>query len=154
MSKLKFEDFIEQSGQLTYSNVGTSMLPLLRQGRDLFTVSKKNAARCRKYDVVLYHGQNDTYILHRIIKVREADYVIRGDNCITKEYGITDDDIIGVMTGFVRDGKSYSTDNTGYRIYSVLWCAFAPVRICFKKMKIRISHLKRSVKMKIKRIIG
>ena len=34
------EDYLNERGTLTYSNVGTSMMPLLRQGRDLFTVRK------------------------------------------------------------------------------------------------------------------
>ena len=47
-------EYLEKNGTLTYANVGVSMLPLLRQGRDLFTVRKKGAERCRAGDVVLY----------------------------------------------------------------------------------------------------
>ena len=151
--KTTIEDFLASSGKVTYSNVGTSMLPLLHQGRDLFTVCKKTEARCKKYDVVLYHGSQGRYILHRVIKVRQDDYVIRGDNCINKEYGITDDDILGVMSGFIRNGKTISTDDLGYRVYSVLWCAIAPVRISFKKIRIKIKSWKHSLKILIKKII-
>ena len=58
MSKgFSYEEFLEANGELTYTNVGTSMMPLLRQGRDLFTVRKKTEERCRAGDVVLYRRE-------------------------------------------------------------------------------------------------
>lgn len=33
----------------------------------------------------------------------EENYVICGDNCLYREYGVTDEDIVGVLTGFYRD---------------------------------------------------
>jgi hypothetical protein len=104
------------------------MLPLLKQGRDIFTVRKKTADRCKKYDVVLYRRPPNKYVLHRIVKVCEDSYVIRGDNCISNEYGIKDSDIIGVMTCVVRNGREISADSTGFRLYSRVWCALFPIR--------------------------
>ena len=52
---ISYEDYLEEYGTLTYSNVGTSMLPLLRQGKDLFTVERKApGTRCKVGDVVLF----------------------------------------------------------------------------------------------------
>lgn len=135
MDKTTYEEYLEQNGSMTYSNVGISMMPLLKQGRDLFTVRKKGAERCSKYDVVLYRRPPAHYVLHRIIEVREKDYVIRGDNCSRKEYGITDDDIIGVMTGYVRKGKKHTTEDAVYRLYSRVWVAAAPVRILLQRLR-------------------
>ena len=138
--RMSYEEYLNKNGSLTYGNKGVSMLPLLRQGRDLFTVRKKEAKRCKAGDVVLYKREPDQYVLHRIIKVRPKDYVILGDNCINREYGITDNDILGVMTGFVRDGKEYSIEALWYRIYSFVWLHTAELRIavkkCFEKMKL------------------
>lgn len=143
---MNYEEYLEHNGSLTYTNVGVSMLPLLRQGRDLFIVEKKGGERCRKYDVVLYRRPPGEYVLHRIVEVRADDYVILGDNCINKEYGIRDRDILGVMTGFVRGGKEHSTEEAGYRIYSKLWCVMTPIRIFFKKVT---NKFKRVVKRTI-----
>lgn len=144
--KSTYEEYLEKYGTLTYRNVGTSMMPLLKQGRDIFTVRKKDAKRCQKYDVVLYRRPPDKYILHRIIKVRDNDYVILGDNCINKEYGIKDEDIIGIMTEFIRKGKKYSVENKKYRIYSILWCNFSGIRIFFKKIKIKLKRQNKNEK--------
>lgn len=145
MDKLRFEDYIEKNGSLTYTNVGVSMLPLLRQGKDMFIVSKRNGERCRVGDVVLYRRPPDQYVLHRVIKVRSDDYVILGDNCINKEYGIKDKDIIAVMTGYIRRGKEHTTEEIGYRLYSFIWIHTIPVRIGFKKLGIRIKKLIRQI---------
>ena len=72
---MDFEKYLDEHGKLTYTNVGVSMLPLLRQGKDLFVLEKKKSGRCNVGDVVLYRRKHQ-YVLHRIIDVRANDYVI------------------------------------------------------------------------------
>ncbi len=140
--KISFEDYLKTHGTLTYSNVGVSMLPLLRQGRDLFIVRRKGADRCKVGDVVLYRRPPEQYVLHRVIEVRLNDYVILGDNCIQKESGVRDEEIIGVMTGFVRNGREHSVTEAGYRAYSALWLCTAEARITFKKALLMLKRRK------------
>ena len=142
-----YEEYLDAYGTLTYTNVGISMLPLLRQGRDLLTVRKKGPERCRKGDVVLYRRPPDQYVLHRIVEVRSDDYVILGDNCVSKEYGIRDEEILGILTGFVRNGKTHSVDELGYRAYSTLWLHTIPIRTGSKKLIWKLKGV-------IKRLIG
>ena len=140
---MTYEEYLEKNDDLTYTNVGVSMMPLLHQGRDLFTVTKKSARRCKAGDVVLYRRPPNKYVLHRIIAVRPHDYVILGDNCVRKEYGIKDSDIIGIMTGFVRNGRSYSVKDLPYRLYSAYIMSTIPIRIFRKKAVLKA---KRTVK--------
>ena len=140
---MTYEEYLEKNDDLTYTNVGVSMMPLLHQGRDLFTVTKKTARRCKAGDVVLYRRPPNKYVLHRIIAVRPDDYVILGDNCVRKEYGIKDSDIIGIMTGFVRNGRSYSVKDLPYRLYSAYIMSTIPIRIFRKKAVLKA---KRTVK--------
>ena len=130
--RVSFKEYLEANGSLTYTNVGVSMLPLLRQGKNLFTVEKKGAARCRAGDVVLYRRAPDTYVLHRVVEVRAEDYILLGDNCVARECGIRDADILGVMTGFVRGGKVHSVTERGYRLYTALLLHTIPLRITFQ----------------------
>lgn len=122
-----FEEEINKNGYLVYTNVGDSMMPLLRQNRDLLIISKKKG-RCKKYDVPLYKRDSGQYVLHRILKVREKDYVICGDNRWRREYGITDEQIIGVLTAVVRDGKTVPVTDRKYQRYVHLWCDFYYIR--------------------------
>ena len=138
---MTYEEYLEKNGELTYTNVGTSMMPLLKQSRDLFTVKRKGKKRCRAGDVVLYRRPPNKYILHRVIEVRPKDYVILGDNCVRKEYGITDGDILGVMSGYVRKGKSHTVNDRSYRLYSAYIMHTIPVRVAFKKVYFRCRRI-------------
>lgn len=131
-------DYLKTHETLTYTNVGVSMLPLLHQNRDLFTVHRKGPERCSPGDVVLYRRGNQ-YVLHRVVEVRPSDYVILGDNCMAKEYGITDREIIGVMVSYVRDGREHSTRESGYRLYSWFILHTVGIRVFMKgcMMKVR-----------------
>lgn len=134
--KTTFEAVLNTKGVLVFTNVGTSMMPLLRQGRDLMVIQKKQPGRCKKLDVVLYKRRSDNhYILHRILKVREHDYVIAGDNNSFLEYGITDEDILGILTAVVRDGKQISVTDPDYLRYVHLWCDLWPLRIALFRMR-------------------
>ncbi|MBQ4425747.1 MAG: S24/S26 family peptidase [Lachnospiraceae bacterium] len=141
---IDFETYLKENGSLTYWNRGASMRPLIRQDKDLFTVLPKTRGRCQKYDVVLYKRHNGVYVLHRILKVREDDYGILGDNTYKMEYGITDRDILGVMTAFSRGGKSWtSVESAGYRFYVRFWFAIYPLRKAFvagRRLAARIYH--------------
>ena len=143
---ISFEDYLNEYDTLTYTNVGVSMMPLLRQGKDMFTVRRKGPERCEKGDVVLYRRPPDQYVLHRVVEVRPTSYVILGDNCVYKDYGITDEDIIGVLTGYVRGGRAHSIHEPGYRIYTSLIMVTMPLRTTGKKFFARAKNI-------IKRII-
>ena len=137
-----FEEAIERTGKFVYTNVGDSMMPLIKQGRDLLMIEKPHG-RLKKYDIPLYKRDSGQYVLHRILKVRKQDYIICGDNRYCKEYGITDRHIIGVLTSVVRDGKELDFGSFKYRLYVFLWCGLFPVRAFI----LRIKHY-------AKRIIG
>ena len=136
---MNIAQYLAENGTLTYTNRGVSMWPLLREGRDMFTLRRKTEARCRRGDVVLYTRGRD-YVLHRIIDVRKDDYVILGDNCIQREYGITDSDILGVMTGFIRGGREHSVDGFGFRLYTFIILHTITIRTFTKRVISWIIH--------------
>ena len=142
MNKSTFEEEIKKSGKIIYTNVGDSMAPFIRQGRDVLIISKVNG-KLKRYDVPLYKRDSGQYVLHRILKVRENDYVICGDNRCSREYGITDRHIIGVLTGIIRDGREIPVTDLKYRIYVHLWCDFFPVRAFIIRIR---QFLKRRLK--------
>ena len=133
---------LEKNGYLVYTVVGMSMEPLLKQRRDIVDIRAKGAERFHKYDVVLYVS-GGRYVLHRILKVRPDDYVIAGDHNTFLEYGITDDQILGVMTRIIRDGKERSLTSWKYKAYVHLWCDFYPVRMGILRVKGAARRVKR-----------
>ncbi|MBQ9680125.1 MAG: S24/S26 family peptidase [Ruminococcus sp.] len=141
MAKSSFEQVIAERGELIYTNIGDSMYPLI-QPRDLLVI-KKPELPLRRLDIPLYKRDSGQYVLHRIIKVRQNDYVICGDNRNIVEEGITDRHIIGVLTAIVRKGKMKSVYSAGYRIYAHLWCDLFPVRCFILRVLNRLHALKR-----------
>lgn len=134
MNNSTFEDEIKRTGRIIYTNVGDSMMPLIKQGRDVLVISTVNG-RLKRYDIPLYKRDSGQYVLHRILKVRKNDYVICGDNRCNKEYGITDRHIIGVLSGIIRDGREISVTDIKCRIYAHLWCDLFPVRVLIIRIR-------------------
>ncbi len=132
--KTTFEEILARDGRLVYTSVGNSMQPFIRSGQDLLVIEKP-AGRLKKYDAPLYRRDSGQYVLHRILKVRENDYVICGDNRWQRETGITDRHILGVLTGIVRNGRLISVQDPAYRRRVRLWCDFFWVRAAVLWMK-------------------
>ncbi len=145
---ISFEELLEEKGYIIYTNVGYSMMPLLRQRKDLIEIRKKRSGRCKKYDVVLYKREGK-YILHRILKVLPDGYIIAGDHNAFVEKDVTDDMILGVMTRVIRNGKSITPDNLWYKLYVHLWCDVYPVRMILIKWKQRIRGIMSRIKHKL-----
>ena len=119
--KSSFEQELEKHGSIVYPNKGRSMWPLIREGRDLMVIEKKGPQRCARYDVVLFKRANDSYVLHRILELREGGYFIAGDNCASGEF-VREEQVLGVMTAVVRDGKTVPVTDPAYQRYVHLWC--------------------------------
>ena len=133
MNNSSFEEILEKEGRLVYYNVGDSMLPLIRQGRDLVVI-ERTSGRLKKYDVPLFRRPNGIYVLHRIVRVRSEDYVVRGDNRWHKEAGVRDEQILGVLTSVIRDGKELSVRDPKCRFRVRIWRVFFPLRVCWRKI--------------------
>lgn len=140
-----YEAELDRHGSFVFTNVGTSMMPLLRQHKDLFQITKKTNERCKKYDVVLIKRASGQYVLHRILKVRGKDYVLCGDNQICREYGVTDDQILGIMTKVIRGGVTLFVTDKKYRIYVHLWCDFFYIRAAILWIKVLPRRIQRKI---------
>ncbi|MBQ0079339.1 MAG: S26 family signal peptidase [Eubacterium sp.] len=141
MTKMSFEDYLQEHGSLTYKNVGVSMEPMIKQGRDIFTLHAKGDAPCEKYDVILYKRGED-YVLHRVVGRRGDDYIVLGDNCVAKEI-VSDQQVLGVLSEFVRKGRTVTVDNSLYRLYSKVWYGIYPIRRSYKVVRGKLANVKK-----------
>lgn len=146
-----FEAELERSGYITYTNVGISMLPLLRENRDVMRIERIPWKCC---DAVLFRRPGVTgrgrYIVHRILRVNpDGSCWIVGDN-MTEGETVQPGDILGVLTGVYRDGRMLELNALGYRLYVALWCRPWPLRFAV----LRAKHLCRRVLSRLKRALG
>ena len=114
-----------------FSPHGTSMLPMLKDGRDQVILSPL-PDKLKKFDLPLYQRENGQYVLHRIVKVTDG-YTCMGDNQFVQEKGLRHDQMIAVVTRYIHNGKEYSTESFQYKVYCRLWCITRPFRyFCLK----------------------
>lgn len=119
--------------EISVLTAGISMRPMLRQHKDIAVIKRTNG-RLKKNDVPLYHRKgSDKFILHRILKVTDDGYVIRGDNLFKNEYDIKDENIVGVLKAFYRNGKYIDCQKSaGYKVYVFLNRVSYPVRYLWR----------------------
>ena len=137
------EEMLKAEGVYITTTVGVSMYPLLKNRRDNVVI-RPVEGKLKKYDVPLYK-RGDKYLLHRIIGVTEQGYVIRGDNCDKKEFDITDEKIIGVLSAVWRKEKYFTVENFWYKCYSRFIVLFHPVRMLYKKVTYYLAAIKRNL---------
>lgn len=133
------EDILQKEGIYVGTTAGVSMYPMLRDRRDTIVI-RPCRGRLKKYDVPLYR-RGDAYILHRIVRVLPDSYVICGDNCLRREYGVTDQQILGVLTEFYRGDTWINMNGLAYKGYVRFWCFIYPARFCCKALLGRVKCL-------------
>lgn len=116
--KQTIEKVLEEKGVYVCVVSGNSMLPLLRDRQDTVVLRPKKQ-RLNVLDVVLYKAQ-DNYVLHRVIKVLEDGYVMRGDNTYLNEI-VKEEAVFGVLEGFYRDGEYFSVIDKKCVKYAKKW---------------------------------
>lgn len=124
---------------------GISMYPLFRKNKDIAVI--KNVTESLKVnDVPLYSRNNmDKLVLHRIVNIKNGNYIIRGDNLYINETDVTDKDIVGVLKGFYRDGKYYDCKKSRkYKLYVFYIRISYPIRYCLIKIRRILSRIKKA----------
>ena len=117
----------EGKKSVTFIVRGFSMRPFIEDGRDKVVLSPPREPKIG--DVVLAEISEKRYALHRVIKVENGIYTMRGDgNPLSMTEQFTQDKIIGLADGFIRKGKFVSTDSRQWRCYSTVWNILKPLR--------------------------
>lgn len=130
---------LDSGGEFRIYPRGTSMLPLLVQGRDSVSLVKPDG-NLKRNDIAFYLRDNGQYVLHRVIKAENDSYTLCGDNQTKPETGINNSHIIGVVAKIYRKDKVITINSKGYKIYLFLWQSIVIRKIFFK-----FRHLKNKI---------
>ena len=129
-----FEQQLLKHGKIIYTNVGDSMMPFIKEGRDVLVIEATDG-RLQKYDVPLYKRQSGQYVLHRIHRVTDKGYVTCGDNRAARERYVLPEEVIGVLTGVIRAGKEIGRDSLTFKLYAHLGCDTYFIRFIVGKIR-------------------
>lgn len=123
------ERSIKELGYAVVPITGTSMLPLLKEGRDLVELEPCSQERLKKGDVVLYKKNDGTLVLHRIIKTENGEFfTVLGDHQFKNAERVNKNQIIAVARGFFIKGRYVNEKTQWYRLYKKIWLCNLNVR--------------------------
>ena len=153
MESEAYEELLRKEGRIITHVVGYSMRPLLRNRESIVIVETVDHVPPGRGDVVLYKNGN-RYLLHRILKIKPDEYLIRGDNTWVIEH-VPKDALLATMTGFYRQAKGsfVSRDNLFYRLYQLMLPCIRSFR-CIKNLIKRIHRKLRGCALKNKMFIN
>lgn len=113
------EEQLAVGKEVCFSPKGISMLPLLVPERDS-VILRSPPEKLKKYDLPLYRRENGQFVLHRVVKVKkDGSYVMCGDNQFSRESGIKQSQIIGIVTSFYRNDRHIKSNNLLYKLYCI-----------------------------------
>ena len=142
---------IEKNGRAEFYTRGFSMLPMLKEGRDISVLVPVNRA-LKRGDVVMFvrKARENELVLHRIIRFcGDGSLIIRGDNTYRDE-PVKAEDVKALLEGFFRKGRYYNCEKSlRYRTYGFFRVFLYPVRRFFchtlriagAKIKNNVFHL-------------
>ena len=134
------ERSIKELGYAVVPITGTSMLPLLKEGRDLVELESCSQERLKKGDVVLYKKNDGTLVLHRIIKTENGEFfTVLGDHQFNNDEWVNKNQIIAVACGFFIKGRYVTEKTRWYRLYKKIWLC----NLNFRRIILAVLSLKK-----------
>ena len=140
------EQCLKEQGFAVVPISGTSMWPLLQEGKSRVQIVARDKRQLRKGDIVLYRRCDGTFVLHRIVKVQKDSFLLCGDHQFRPLEQVQEAQIMGVAQGFFRNGRYFDEKTWWYRLYKLFWNGNLAVRRCSLAI-LRLSGIeKRSLK--------
>lgn len=116
---------------------GNSMLPFIRGDSDTLLLSPPTTLR--KGDIVLAKIENDTYIIHRIIKINKHSILLAGDNNLFQQEKCDKANIFGTVNALIRNSKKHKLTTPTSRLLALIWYNLLPLRRLRWKIKTALS---------------
>ena len=137
------ENCLQELGYAVVPTKGTSMWPLLKEGKSRVQVVARAGRQIRKGDVVLYRRKDGALVLHRIMQIGEADtFLVCGDHQWKLDEQGQEEQILAIAQGFFRNGHYIDETTRWYRLYKKFWSGNLIIRRCCLAL-LRLSGLEK-----------
>ncbi len=101
---------MEKGVSAKFRTTGNSMLPTIRN-KDIIVVSPFRARQPKQGDVVaISQGPGCPVIIHRILKIKNKQFLIKGDSCLKYDGLFPRESILGFVSGIERRQKEIPLD--------------------------------------------
>lgn len=130
------EETVKGGGSIKIKIAGYSMYPLVASRRDSVLLTK--ADKIKKGDVPLIKREDGTFVLHRVVGIKNGAFKLRGDYEQKIEYPLYPEQVIAVAKGFYRKDRYIPCDSLLYKLYTFFWMNSVPIRpVILKLLAIR-----------------
>jgi hypothetical protein len=139
MSALK--PLLDEGHELRLLQVGTSMVPFLRGGRDEVFLCSPKIKKPARGDIALFSRDDGLFVLHRIHHIKKNQYYMLGDAQTWIEGPLSEDCIQAIATAVIRKNKKLSCSHLWLKLLTKTWMILRPLRpliLCFIRGLYRI----------------
>lgn len=126
------DEMLKDGLEVTFVTNGSSMQPLLYT-KDSVTI--KRADTYKKKDVVLFRRVDGSFVLHRIIKIKNDMVFTEGDSLSGKDEPINKEQILGKAIAFIRKGKTLKVTDFKYKLYKLVYISALGKKLRLLKRK-------------------
>ena len=126
-------EVVESGGEFELYPRGTSMMPLIKEGRDSVMLVAPPEEICIG-EIAFYKRDCGKFVLHRVVGIKDGLYTMCGDNQTWLEEGIRRDQIIAVVCSMKLDGKRITTDDAKYQKWLKRW-----MNMPYRRFKLKMS---------------
>lgn len=137
-TEVYFDIVREQLAVNGWANVrvtGISMKPFLTPIRDTVTIILPDDSM-KRGDIALFDTRMGRYILHRVTRVGEHDFDMRGDNTVRGEKKLPKAQLVGIVESANRNGRKISRGSALYRLFA----AVSPCHYTWRTLWLRFMY--------------
>lgn len=111
---------MNEGREVSFTPLGSSMLPFIRGGKDSVTLSKCGPSEVG--DIALVRLPGPRYVLHRIVEVKDGRITLMGDGNIAGTEQCGEGDVLGKVTSINRGRRTVIPGKAR------LWRSLKPIR--------------------------
>lgn len=107
---------------------GSSMFPLLTEGRDSVLLCSLDDTAPKRGDILLYQRSSGLLVLHRVYRTQQDGFYFVGDNQTEIEGPLKHSQLLAKVTHIRRKGRLFSIKHPVYLLISRAWLLLRPIR--------------------------
>jgi phage repressor protein C with HTH and peptisase S24 domain len=124
-------ELLAEGRSVNLAIAGNSMSPFLIHGRDQVLLVPLTE-QPHVGDIIFYRRTDGSYVLHRLCRVTEKEYIFIGDNQTQTEHGIFRDQLLAKVTAVKRNEKILTPKHPLWRFFSEPWIRLWRLRPLFR----------------------
>lgn len=134
------EETVKNGGSIKIKIAGYSMYPLVTSRRD--SVLLTEAEKIKKGDVPLIKREDGSYVLHRVVGIKNGALMLRGDYEQKTEYPVNPERVMAMAKGFYRKEKYIDCNSFLYKLYTFFWMNTVAIRPVILKFMGKSANIK------------